>query len=147
MLEAWHERLWECRHGPIHSYSVCLKDWDERVWQHAWVNRIGLFLRQWSIHLAGITNVPQLGPLPSPVIHMTHDVDALHKTFPIRIKQTAFNIYNAFSAVRVGNLPLAFQRFRQTVRFFCSNEDCVFDRLLQAEKSAKSWLPGIFILK
>ena len=64
LLEAWHERLWECRHGPIHSYSVCLKDWDERVWQHAWVNRIGLFLRQWSIHLAGITNVPQLGPLP-----------------------------------------------------------------------------------
>ena len=49
---------------------------------------------------------------------MTHDVDALHKTFPIRIKQTAFNIYNAFSAVRVGNLPLAFQRFRQAVRFF-----------------------------
>ena len=44
MLEAWHERLHEAEHGPVHSYSFHLKNWDERLWKYAWVNRIALFL-------------------------------------------------------------------------------------------------------
>ena len=47
MLECWHERVWESIHGSIHSYSYRLKNWDSRVWDHAWVNRICLFLRKW----------------------------------------------------------------------------------------------------
>ena len=50
MLECWHERLWENKFGPIHSYSFKLRGWDKRAWEHAWVNRIGLFLREWAAH-------------------------------------------------------------------------------------------------
>ena len=51
MLECWHERIWEKKFGPIHSYSFRLKGWDNRVWDYAWVNRIALFLKSWSIKL------------------------------------------------------------------------------------------------
>ena len=52
----------------LYSYSLGLKDWDERVWQRTWVNRIGLFsasgLSSFQRHEA------QLGPLQNP-IHMS----------------------------------------------------------------------------
>ena len=47
LMEGWHERIWEKTRGVIHSYSFKLKDWDTRAWDHAWVNRIALFLRKW----------------------------------------------------------------------------------------------------
>lgn len=81
MLEGWHERAWEQVHGPVHSYSFRLKGWDERAWQRAWVNRIGMFLALW----AGIEPVQHPG-----AVRVSHDVDAISKTVPIRIKQGAF---------------------------------------------------------
>jgi hypothetical protein len=81
MLEGWHERSWERAHGPVHSYSFRLKGWDERAWQRAWVNRIGMFLALW----AGIEPVRSAA-----AVRVSHDVDAISKTAPIRIKQGAF---------------------------------------------------------
>ena len=52
LLECWHERQWEMRFGPIHSYSTRLTRWDRRVWDKAWVNRIALFLRAWAARRA-----------------------------------------------------------------------------------------------
>lgn len=80
LLEGWHERTWERRHGPIHSYALRLDGWDTRAWDHAWVNRIGLFLRAW----AGLD-----APIRPADLRLSHDVDALRKTVPIRIKQGA----------------------------------------------------------
>ena len=80
LLECWHERTWERRHGPIHSYSWRLKGWDDRAWRHAWVNRIGLLLAAW----AGLERC-----VPPPDLRISHDVDAVRKTAPIRLKQTA----------------------------------------------------------
>jgi hypothetical protein len=81
MLEGWHERALEQAHGPVHSYSFRLKGWDERAWQRAWVNRIGMFLAMW----AGIEPFQHAA-----AVRLSHDVDAISKTVPIRIKQGAF---------------------------------------------------------
>lgn len=80
LLECWHERAWEQVNGPVHSYSNRLVGWDERVWQRAWVNRIAGFLGRWA-------NTPR--PRPSADILLSHDVDAVAKTIPIRLKQGA----------------------------------------------------------
>lgn len=134
MLEGWHERLWEDQYGPIHSYSLCLSNWDQRAWQHAWVNRIALFLRQWAIQRNGHAAEQQLGALPAAEILMTHDVDALRKTLPIRLKQGAFNLFNAARALRQGDCAVALKRLRQSKRFFFGREDWwTFDRLIAVE--------------
>ena len=134
LLEAWHERVWEQKHGPIHSYSFRLKGWDERAWQYAWVNRIGLFLRQWVTQQLGEGNSAKIGPLPKPQIHMTHDVDAVAKTFPIRLKQGVFNLFNAVQSVRRGQFHEMAARLRQATRFLLGQEDWwTFDKLQQFE--------------
>lgn len=78
LLECWHERAWEQQHGPVHSYSHRLTGWDPRAWQRAWVNRIGAFMGRWA-NIDRTTSPAQ--------VHLSHDVDALSKTMPIRIKQ------------------------------------------------------------
>ena len=138
LLEGWHERLWEHQHGPIHSYSLCLTSWDQRAWQHAWVNRIGLFLRQWAIQRDGLIAEQQMGALPEAEIRMTHDVDALRKTLPIRFKQGAFNLFNAARALRQGHCAVAVKRLRQAKRFFFGRENWwVFDRLIALENQTR----------
>lgn len=137
LLEGWHERLWENQHGPIHSYSLRLSGWDQRAWQHAWVNRIGLFLRQWAIQRNGLATEQQLGALPVAEIRMTHDVDALRKTLPIRLKQGAFNLFNAARSLRQGQFTTAGKRLRQANRFLLGREDWwLFDRLIAQEQQA-----------
>jgi len=80
LLECWHERAWEQQHGPVHSYSNRLTGWDSRAWQCAWVNRIGAFMARWA-NIDTATSAAQ--------VRLSHDVDALVKTVPIRIKQGA----------------------------------------------------------
>lgn len=137
LLEAWHERVWEHQHGPIHSYSFRLQAWDERAWKHAWVNRIGLFLREWAMQLAGEGSGVGLGPLPKPEIHMTHDVDAVRKTVPIRLKQGAFNLFNAARSLRRGQFRQAVKRLQKAGRFMAGQEDWwTFGQLQQLEAEA-----------
>jgi len=137
LLEAWHERVWEHQHGPVHSYSFRLQGWDERVWQHAWVNRIGLFLRQWAIQSSSEINEAELGPPPKLEIHMTHDVDAVRKTVPIRLKQGAFNLFNAAHSLRRGQFWQAVERLQQAARFLAGQEDLwTFEQLQQWETEA-----------
>jgi hypothetical protein len=137
LLEAWHERVWEQMHGPIHSYSFRLREWDERAWQHAWVNRIGLFLRCWAIQLGGESTLDQMGPLPQPDIHMTHDVDAVAKTLPIRLKQGAFNLFNSARSLSRGKFQQSAKSLGQAIRFVLGQENWwKFDRLRQLEFEA-----------
>jgi hypothetical protein len=138
LLEAWHERVWEHENGPIHAYSFRLIGWDERAWQHAWVNRIGLFLRAWAIQRESESVKDRLGPLPKPEVQMTHDVDAVRKTLPIRLKQGIFNLFNAGRALRKGDLANTFGRLRYAYRFLFGQEDWwLFDSLLAAEQQTK----------
>jgi len=137
LLEGWHERLWEAKKGPIHSYSYRLKGWDERVWQHAWVNRIGLFLREWAAHLEKVSPESLFGSLPQVEIQMTHDVDAVKKTIAIRLKQGVFTGMNAIRALLHGYLTEALQLSQKSLKLlFGQNNWWKFEELLAAEKSA-----------
>lgn len=134
LLEGWHERIWESTYSPIHSYSFKLQDWDERVWHHAWVNRIALFLRCWASQIGGNLALAQMGDIPKPAIHMTHDVDAVRKTFPIRIKQSAFNLYKGIRALRQGDFDQVLPSFAHSIRFLIGRDNWwVFDFLLEIE--------------
>lgn len=129
------ERKYEQKNGAIHSYSYRLKGFDEFFWQHAWVNRIALFLRRWAAHLHQIDEVVLFGAPPRSNIWLTHDVDAISKTFAIRIKQTLFHAYNAFRLVLRGRTRSAARRFSKALRFFFSNDDYwCFDRIIELEE-------------
>lgn len=137
LLECWHERLWEEQHGPIHSYSLRLKGWDDRVWQRAWVNRIALFLRLWAAQIGSKPAEQLLGPLPAAEFVMTHDVDAVAKTLPIRLKQGAFNLVNGLRALLKGDLRAASARAIQAWRFLFGREDWwTLDALLNIEQQS-----------
>ena len=138
LLEAWHERIWEYKNGPIHSYSFRLSGWDKRAWEYAWVNRIGLFLRKWASHVSGLNPDKFLGSLPTHKIHMTHDIDAVEKTWAIRLKQGAFNLFNAFRYLQKGKISKMSSKLIQTYRFLFSKEDWWnFEKLQKIEKEAK----------
>jgi len=137
LLECWHERQYELQHKPIHSYSCRLHGWDSRVWDHAWVNRIALFLRAWVAHVQGTLPDTLFGELPPPEIVMTHDVDAISKTLPIRLKQGLFNLYNASLHLLKGEPAKAGEKIRSAFCFLFHTEDWwTFDRLLELEKQA-----------
>jgi len=116
-LDGCAERLHEHRHGPIHSYSIRLAGWDARLWEHAWVNRIALFLRRAAARHAGQDERSALGPLPAAEIRLTHDVDAVDKTLRIRIKQGAFDLFNALRAIARGQAAQAAGKIAHGVRF------------------------------
>lgn len=120
LLEAWHERAWENEQGPVHSYSGRLKGWDAAAWQYAWVNRIALFLRGWALQQGD----PQaLGQLPRAQVCITHDVDAVHKTAAIRLKQSVFIAFNALRMAAAGRAGPARQRACHAVRFLLAPGD------------------------
>ena len=135
LLEGWHERLWEHQYGPIHSYSLGLKDWDERVWHEPGL--IALDCSPPVSYPAFKNPEAQLGPLQNPY-SVTHDVDAVQKTLPIRLKQGAFKLFNAVRAARKGQFIQSAQHIGRATRFFLSWEDWwVFDRLIAVEKFSR----------
>ena len=113
MMECWHERVWETAHGPAHSSSNRLGDWDTRAWERAWVNRIALFLRQWAAQRTSVEIDSLLGRLPAPDIRVSHDVDAVFKTLAIRLKQSAMGAVASMRRARgaAGHLGSSVPRF------------------------------------
>ena len=112
------EAAWERANAPICSYSYRLGDWDARMWERAWVNRIALFLRRWASVLLHREEEELFGPRPSATIVVTHDVDAVTKTIPIRVKQSAFHAFNAFRQTLRGDLGTARTKTMEAFRFF-----------------------------
>ena len=136
MLEGWHERVWESIHGSIHSYSYRLKNWDSRVWDHAWVNRICLFLRKWYGENYN-SKADFFGTPPRSQLLLSHDVDAVCKTHPIRIKQSIFHFFNSLVLLFRFRIIESVRRLSKGFKFLFSNEDWwVFDKLLKIEKAA-----------
>jgi hypothetical protein len=93
-LSGWIERAHEDSLGPIQSYAFRLGA-AAALFDHAWVNRIFLFLRRWAARDAGRAETDLFGPLPRACLHLEHDVDYLAKTMPLRIKRLAFDGFNA----------------------------------------------------
>jgi hypothetical protein len=113
------ERTYENSHGPIHSYSHRLRGWDARIWTHAWANRIAMFLRRWAARRLGQEEHAMFGPTPRAEIVISHDIDALWMTWALRIKQGAFQAYNALKELARGSLGSATSRACAAVRIGC----------------------------
>ena len=128
------ERLYENANRPIHSYSNHLKDWPEYLWEYAWCNRIFLFMRRWAAHKTGKDEETLYGPLPQPCIVLTHDVDAIQKTVPTKLKQTIFNGYNSFRMGCAFKWKESIRHARKVIQCFTKKEDYwCFDRIQQLE--------------
>lgn len=137
LLECWHERIWEERHGPIHSYSLRLSGWDKRAWDRSWVNRIALFLRRWAGKEAKADPELIFGLLPQTEFLVTHDVDAVRKTVSIRMKQGAFNLFNSMRALTKRDWRDACSKAKQGVSFLIGFDDWwKLDELLDLERSS-----------
>lgn len=117
-LNGMPERVFEEKYGSVYSYSYRLKCWDNRLWDHAWVNRVALFLRRWAAMEAQCTEEDVCGPLPKPVILLTHDLDAINKTFAIRTKQSVFLLFNAAKLLLRGEYKASVSKFFNALRFF-----------------------------
>ncbi|MDR7866257.1 MAG: hypothetical protein RIN56_05515 [Sporomusaceae bacterium] len=141
------ERAYEKKNGPIHSYSFRLRHWDERIWERAWVNRMAMFLRRWASYTLKQPEESLFGPLPFTKIWLTHDVDAVHKTLAIRIKQAVFCCFNSVRFLLSGRLSAALTKGKQALRFlFGRSEDyChLLDKIACMEEKAA--VRGIFLL-
>lgn len=129
--ERAHERL----HGPIDSYAFRLKGWDPRIWQRAWVNRIALFLRRWAARARQADEAQLLGPLPPAELILTHDVDAVTKTAAIRLKQSAFHLFNTARFALAGRPLAAAGRLLRAGRFLLGpGHYWRFDQILELER-------------
>ena len=100
----------EAEHGPIHSYCTRLKGWPHAMWDHAWSNRIFLFLRRYAVNSGIVADQARLGTLPRPRLVLTHDVDAIAKTAAIRFKQTGFIIFNGLRNIQNGQFRQGWQK-------------------------------------
>lgn len=131
-LHCLPERQFEKQLGPIHSYSVKLKNWNPLMWQRAWVNRIALFLREWLLRKEEISE--RKIPLPDPEIIMTFDVDAVYKTLPLRLKGSAFACFNTIRSLRNRKIKDALISGKKALRFLFKQDkydflDETFDAL------------------
>ena len=137
LLESWHERLWEEKYGPIHSYSTKLKNWDTRIWDRAWVNRIALFLRRWSAKEHRMSEEALFGPMPKTEFLVTHDVDAVRKTGSIRLKQSIFLSYNSFRFFLNGDISQALLHLKKGFSFLFGRKSWwTFEDLIKLESGA-----------
>lgn len=123
MLTGSHEREHEQRHGPILSYSFRLPGTLQPMFEHAWVNRIFLFLRRWAARESAEREASLFGPLPRASIVLTHDIDAVRLTPEIRLKQTVFQLVNALRSSVRGRWSVAARRVGDAGRFAFSRGD------------------------
>ena len=136
------EREHENRNGPVHSFAYRLRGWDGRIWDRAWANRIALFLRRLAARRLGRSEQEIFGPLPSARLALTHDVDAVRKTVPIRLKQTAFKLFGAASELRRGRLPESWRKLKAAAAFLVGKDNYwCFDRIrrLEADQGLTGW--------
>ena len=80
------ERGHENQYGSAHSSASKLAP-SVGLYDHAWVNRIFMFLRRWAARIAREPEDTMFGPAPMPKLYLEHDVDYLTKTIPHRLKR------------------------------------------------------------
>ena len=112
-IAEWHHEL---AHGPAHSFAFRLKTIPARCFDHAWANRILLLLRAMEAQRRGQSETELFGPLPDAEIRVTHDVDALDKTGPIRIKQSTFECFTMLRSLLQGKPRHAVAAFTRALR-------------------------------
>lgn len=117
MLTCQAEWLHEKEHGPVHSYSYKLPKALHRQFDHAWVNRIALFLRAWVARQHGQEEIELFGARPKGRVHLTHDVDYVSKTLALRIKQSVFILFNALRSLKGRDMAAFAAYTKRLIRF------------------------------
>ncbi len=140
-VAAWYmssvaEREFEAERGPIFSNSFRLKGWDPRLWKYAWANRIALFLREWAGRKRGEVVDVLFGGKPQARLILSHDVDAISKTLPIRGKQTFRILAKALRRLGRLDIPGALNACFSALSFFFSSPS--YDRFAEIIKMEKS---------
>jgi hypothetical protein len=137
MLACSVERAHEARYGPVLSYAFRLSARLAPVFDHAWVNRIFLFLRRWAAHEAGKNEEALFGKLPPHRFVITHDLDALRLTPEIRLKQGVFQTVNFARALADRQPASAVRRLSYAFRYLFARGDLhTLGRLRAMERAA-----------
>lgn len=136
-LDCAAERKHESVAGPIHSYSMRLRGWDERHWERAWANRIAIVVRAMLAREAGRDPDEWFGPLPGADFDLTHDLDALTKHMSLRLKQSAFSTLNAVRGILRGRPDRFARHGGRSLRFLLAGgEYDLLDEVLESESAA-----------
>lgn len=133
--DGWLERKVEDEKGPIQSFAARLpRDWLP-AFARPWSNWIYLFIRRWVARHLAEDEEALFGPRPTARFLLTHDVDALCKTVPLRIKSTVMNAVATARHVRHGRLNMAFQRTKAAVRYLFTGADYwLFEEVCEMER-------------
>ena len=135
MITSQSEREFEDINGAIHSYSYKLDKVLYPMFEHAWVNRIALFLRRWSSRHSSVLEMEIFGNKPKGKIYLSHDVDYIKKTLALRFKQSIFNTYNIVQALLKRDLNTALNRTSKLFIFSLGKGDYwQFEKIKDLEK-------------
>lgn len=136
-LNGTYERQIENDKGPLHSYSYRLQNAHPDMFDYAWVNRIFLFLRRWTAHELQKNESDIFPDLNQERILLTHDVDYIHKTLPLIIKKSVFDVIKIVKLclrlrfIAAGKTIIKSLCFALTPRRYD-----LFDDIIKAEKSS-----------
>ena len=131
-LEEWdRERDGE----PIHSYAFRHRRKNKAVYSIPVVNYLFLLLEHLMTRYFGDGLFEPKSPFR---LQLTHDVDYIEKTFPLRIKQSAFYLFNAARKVRRGKLKETGEFLSKAFKFgFGSADYWLFEQWQELERKAE----------
>ncbi|WP_259781265.1 polysaccharide deacetylase family protein [Aestuariispira ectoiniformans] len=110
------EYQYEKRFGSVQSYSTKLTFQPDELFDYAWANRIFLIIRDlYFPSRARRKTVPK--------VNIGHDVDALDKTLAIRLKQSAFEVFNTVRMVVRGEAVGVKASLKNLFRMACYTPD------------------------
>ena len=135
MITCKSEYEYEKKNGPIHSYAYKLPKSLNAQFKFAWANRIILFLRRWASFNQNVSEEKLFGPKPKGRIYLSHDVDYISKTFALRLKRSAFIVFNILRSLFKLKMSLAVKDFFKVCNFFfTSKKYWCFDTISNLEK-------------
>lgn len=115
-LEEWQESE---KGIQINSYSSKHPRKDDRTWGVPVVNYL---FNELESRLRTLSPVIDFSPKEKPVVELSHDVDYVEKTAQLRLKQSAFNIFNAGKQFVRGNSKDTMAKLKDTVAFLRSSD-------------------------
>lgn len=118
-----HEQEYEKTNGTTLSYSSRLKCYNPVIWEKAWANRAALIVRRLISQDHRTDPDVLFGLKPEAEIIISHDLDAIHKTTPIRLKQSVFNLYSSVRKIFSMELKNSAMSFRKALSFLLSQDN------------------------
>jgi len=116
-LEEWES---EKNGNPIHSYSFRHPRKDKRIWKIPVVNYLFNELEE---KIRQRFPEVSFGEKAKPIIELSHDVDYIHKTIQLRIKQSLFHLFNSGKFLLRMDIKNSLLKFKNGVEFALTDSD------------------------